>query len=142
MDDDELLALSDLGFSISLDESSVSRAAVVQCVPDILAKASPSETLSAIMSLSRGITTIDDAAANLACRSAIKNGTIVSRMQMQNIVSGLMRCVVRDVCPHGRPTFLELGQSDLAAIFRRRYVPQCKKTTKGRRVSGQLTEGN
>jgi DNA mismatch repair protein MutL len=140
MDDDQILALSNLGFIISFNDNCAGESAVVQCIPDMLRMLSPQEVIASILSLSRGNVTIDDAAAALACRTAIKNGTVLSFVQMRNIVSGLMGCTCPHVCPHGRPIFLELGHRDLSTIFQRRYIPQRKNAANNRRVHGRLAE--
>lgn len=57
-----------------------------------------------------------------ACRSAIRNGTVLSLSQMQTILNQWQNTRHPHTCPHGRPIFLSLEESALARFFRRHWV--------------------
>lgn len=57
-----------------------------------------------------------------ACRSAIRNGTSLSLIEMQAILDD-WQCTRNPLtCPHGRPIYLPLEESALARFFRRHWV--------------------
>jgi DNA mismatch repair protein MutL len=126
-DDERLLALSALGFDVAVGEDGDYATATVRSVPSLLAGAPREELLAAVAALSAGDGaggSVDEAAASLACRTAVKNGAVLSRKQMDRIVADLARCRNPHTCPHGRPVFFEIGHRDLAAIFQRRWIPK------------------
>jgi DNA mismatch repair protein MutL len=55
----------------------------------------------------------------VACRGAIKAGTVCSREQCQRIVDQLRRTQNPFTCPHGRPTIIRYTRHDLDALFHR-----------------------
>lgn len=57
-----------------------------------------------------------------ACRSAIRNGTPLTLPEMQSILDRWQRTQNPRTCPHGRPIYLPLEESDLARFFRRHWV--------------------
>lgn len=57
-----------------------------------------------------------------ACRSAIRNGTPLSLEEMQSLLDQWQRTRHPRTCPHGRPIYLSLEESDLARFFRRHWV--------------------
>ena len=57
-----------------------------------------------------------------ACRSAIRNGTLLSLQQMQTLLDQWQRTHNPRTCPHGRPIYLPLEESQLARFFRRHWV--------------------
>ncbi len=57
-----------------------------------------------------------------ACRSAIRNGTALSLEQMQTLLNQWQQARHPRTCPHGRPIYLSLEESDLARFFRRHWV--------------------
>jgi DNA mismatch repair protein MutL len=62
------------------------------------------------------------AMAQLACRTAIKNATPLDLPTMQNLLNQWHKTRNRHTCPHGRPICFRLDSSDLARIFRRRWI--------------------
>ncbi|MFN3927761.1 MAG: DNA mismatch repair endonuclease MutL [Pseudanabaenaceae cyanobacterium] len=60
--------------------------------------------------------------AQLACRSAIKNGTELDLATMQTIIQQWQATRNPHTCPHGRPICLHLKSNDLARIFRRNWL--------------------
>lgn len=57
-----------------------------------------------------------------ACRSAIRNGKPLNLEEMQSLLEQWQRTRHPRTCPHGRPIYLSLEESDLARFFRRHWV--------------------
>ncbi len=57
-----------------------------------------------------------------ACRSAIRNGTPLTLPEMQTLLEQWQRTKHPRTCPHGRPIYLSLEESDLSRYFRRHWV--------------------
>ena len=57
-----------------------------------------------------------------ACRSAIRNGTPLTLPEMQDILDRWQHTRNPRTCPHGRPIYLSLEETDLARFFRRHWV--------------------
>jgi DNA mismatch repair protein MutL len=55
----------------------------------------------------------------VACRGAVKAGTVCSREQCQRIVDQLRRMQNPYTCPHGRPTMIRFTRKELDIMFRR-----------------------
>jgi len=56
----------------------------------------------------------------MACKSAVKAGDILTLAQMQKLIDDLHLVENRFICVHGRPTMWTLSQFDLEKNFRRR----------------------
>ena len=65
---------------------------------------------------------LETAQVATACRSAIKNGTPLSKEKIQEIVDRWQVTRNPRTCPHGRPIYLSLEESTLARFFRRNWV--------------------
>jgi DNA mismatch repair protein MutL len=59
-----------------------------------------------------------------ACRSAVKAGTALSPEEMESLTDQLFATEFPFTCPHGRPTMLRLGTSDLEKRFARTVRPE------------------
>ncbi|MBW4699686.1 MAG: DNA mismatch repair endonuclease MutL [Aphanocapsa lilacina HA4352-LM1] len=59
--------------------------------------------------------------AALACRAAVRNGTSLSPLQMQQLLDRWQRTANPHTCPHGRPIYMPLTDGELARFFRRRW---------------------
>jgi DNA mismatch repair protein MutL len=57
-----------------------------------------------------------------ACRSAIRNGMPLTLVEMQDILDRWQHTSNPRTCPHGRPIYLPLEETDLARFFRRHWV--------------------
>ncbi len=57
-----------------------------------------------------------------ACRSAIRNGTVLDLPEMQNLLNLWQATRNPRTCPHGRPISLSLEESSLSRFFRRHWV--------------------
>jgi DNA mismatch repair protein MutL len=75
----------------------------------------------ALFELSKA-TDLQAAQVATACRSAIRNGTPLSIVEMQNLLDEWQQTRNPRTCPHGRPIYFALEESTLARIFRRSWV--------------------
>jgi DNA mismatch repair protein MutL len=55
----------------------------------------------------------------IACRGAIKAGTVCTMEQCQRLIQQLRTAKNPFTCPHGRPTMVRFTRSDLDAMFKR-----------------------
>ena len=55
----------------------------------------------------------------IACRGAIKAGTVCTKEQCQRIVNQLRLTQNPYTCPHGRPTIIRFSRADLDTMFKR-----------------------
>ncbi|MDO9323637.1 MAG: DNA mismatch repair endonuclease MutL [Methanoregula sp.] len=55
----------------------------------------------------------------IACRGAIKAGTVCTREQCQRIIHQLRLTNNPFTCPHGRPTIIRFSRADLDTMFKR-----------------------
>ncbi|MGL5034561.1 MAG: DNA mismatch repair endonuclease MutL [Microcystaceae cyanobacterium] len=62
------------------------------------------------------------AQATTACRTAIKNGTVLGLGEMQNLLNQWQNTRNPRTCPHGRPIYLALDETSLARFFRRNWM--------------------
>ncbi|MEG4285489.1 DNA mismatch repair endonuclease MutL [Microcoleus sp. A006_D1] len=88
-------------------------------VPELLA--SRDDCADALFELSK-VADLQAAQVATACRSAIRNGTPLSLLQMQNLLDEWQQTRNPRTCPHGRPIYFALEESTLARIFRRSWV--------------------
>jgi len=91
----------------------------VRNAPEMLAKRD--DCADALWELSLG-GDLQTAQVATACRSAIRNGTPLSLSEMQSILDQWQRTQNPRTCPHGRPIYLSLEETDLARFFRRHWV--------------------
>jgi DNA mismatch repair protein MutL len=92
---------------------------VVRTIPAMLQKRE--DCAEAILELSLG-GNLQAAQVAVACRSAIRNGTVLSLPQMQTLLDEWQSTRNPRTCPHGRPICLSLEESSLARFFRRNWV--------------------
>ncbi|MEG3862264.1 DNA mismatch repair endonuclease MutL, partial [Microcoleus sp. herbarium12] len=88
-------------------------------VPELLA--SRDDCAEALFELSK-VADLQAAQVATACRSAIRNGTPLNLLQMQNLLDRWQQTRNPRTCPHGRPIYFALEESTLARIFRRNWV--------------------
>jgi DNA mismatch repair protein MutL len=55
----------------------------------------------------------------IACRGAIKAGTVCSREQCQRLIEQIRYVKNPFTCPHGRPTMIRFSRRDLDTMFKR-----------------------
>jgi DNA mismatch repair protein MutL len=91
----------------------------VRTAPEPLAQRE--DCAAALLELSLG-GDLQTAQVATACRSAIRNGTLLDLHQMQALLDQWQQTRHPRTCPHGRPIYLSLEESDLARFFRRHWV--------------------
>ena len=91
----------------------------VRSAPDLLTKRG--DCAAALLELSLG-GDLQTAQVATACRSAIRNGTLLSLSEMQTLLDQWKSTRNPRTCPHGRPIYLSLEESALARFFRRHWV--------------------
>ncbi|GAB4140373.1 MAG: DNA mismatch repair endonuclease MutL [Cyanobacteria bacterium J069] len=91
----------------------------VRTVPDPLAQRP--DCADALMELSLG-GDLDTALVATACRTAIRNGTPLTLIEMQTLLDRWQQTRNPRTCPHGRPICLSLQESSLSRFFRRHWV--------------------
>jgi len=92
---------------------------VVRSVPEPLADRD--DCAEALVELSLG-GDLPTAQAAIACRTAIRNGTLLTQQEMQTLVSRWQQTRNLRTCPHGRPICLTLEESSLSRFFRRHWM--------------------
>ncbi|MCS7031306.1 MAG: DNA mismatch repair endonuclease MutL [Gloeomargarita sp. SKYG116] len=92
----------------------------VRQIPQVLTER-PDEWAAALVTLSQ-CTDREQATVDLACRSAIRNGTPLTLPQMQTLLEQWQATRHPRTCPHGRPICLTLAETQLARFFRRHWV--------------------
>jgi DNA mismatch repair protein MutL len=90
----------------------------VRQIPEILRDRD--DCADALRELSQG--DLEAAQVATACRSAIRNGTILTLKEMQQLLDRWQRTRNPHTCPHGRPIYLALNESSLSRYFRRHWV--------------------
>jgi DNA mismatch repair protein MutL len=91
----------------------------VRTVPERLVNRE--DCADAILELSLG-SDLDTALVATACRTAIRNGTSLSLLEMQTLLEQWQQTRNPRTCPHGRPICLTLQESSLSRFFRRHWV--------------------
>ena len=84
------------------------------------ATAAIQETLAALAE-NRGDGAIENAAAALACHSAVKFGDVLDIAEQRRLLADLEATEASITCPHGRPTRLLVEWQELTRHFRRNY---------------------
>jgi DNA mismatch repair protein MutL len=64
---------------------------------------------------------LEQAAASIACHSAVRFGDPMELSEQRHLLDELERAEDSITCPHGRPTRLELSAQELRRHFRRNY---------------------
>lgn len=128
LSDEAIFSLSSLGFDVEsagdMAERPIESAHFVTRVPKMMSEVPQKELKSLILRLCSEATTIENAAASVACKLAVKNGAFLHQKRMISIITALMDCQNPHTCPHGRPVFVELGTRDLARLFGRSWTPE------------------
>jgi DNA mismatch repair protein MutL len=84
------------------------------------ATAAVQETLAAL-SETRGDQAMHNAAAALACHSAVRFGDVLDLAEQRRLLADLETAEESITCPHGRPTRLVVEWQELTRHFRRNY---------------------
>ncbi|MEM8714384.1 MAG: DNA mismatch repair endonuclease MutL [Cyanobacteria bacterium P01_G01_bin.4] len=114
--DDSIDRLQELG--IEPEEFGEDLWAVRQIPKLLRAEPDPAAALRDLATCSN----VDLATATLACRTAIQNGTPLSDSEMSYLIRAWQTTRNPHTCPHGRPIYLALNESDLSRFFRRSWT--------------------
>ena len=96
----------------------------ITAVPSILSRRSPEKVVRKVIddlaSLRKAGYDFKKAMAqSIACRAAVMSGDRLSDREAEGLLEQLLVCENRYTCPHGRPTFIRLGKTDLDKQFGR-----------------------
>jgi DNA mismatch repair protein MutL len=98
---------------------------LVRAIPVVLGKLEDTNMIDEIISdlvseePSRTVNNRERITRVIACRGAVKAGTICTKEQCQRIVHQIRNTRNPFTCPHGRPTMLRFSRADLDAMFKR-----------------------
>ena len=117
-----LRELIDLGFEIEDFGGGSFR---VRAVPEVFVNRDIEKLIPEVLEdIEKGQGKVDEAShatlSYLACRSAIKDGDILSVEERRNLITKLAETQTNYTCPHGRPVRAELSLKELAKLFHRR----------------------
>ncbi|NMB78948.1 MAG: DNA mismatch repair endonuclease MutL [Methanomicrobiales archaeon] len=119
---DLIPALADEGFVL---EGFGGDSFLVRAVPVVLGRIEDTVLIDEIISdltneqASESVTNRERITRVVACRGAVKAGTVCTREQCQRIVNQLRHTKNPFTCPHGRPTIIRFTRKDLDGMFRR-----------------------
>ncbi len=120
--EENLPLLTELGFEI---ESFGPNAFRVRAVPAILSRSDPAEAVAAVVADLENETTplktqTEALVIKRVCKTAaVKAGQVLSRVEMEELITQLEACNIPHTCPHGRPTLIHLSAATLARQFGR-----------------------
>lgn len=114
-----LITLKNLGFDISYfgDKSYIFRS-----VPNYFSKGDLSETLLELINeiaQNKNLPKGEILAAKLACKAAVKLNDLLTSAEVEKLLFDLSACEEPFRCPHGRPTIVELENSQIEKWFKR-----------------------
>ncbi|MFA5267939.1 MAG: DNA mismatch repair endonuclease MutL [Methanoregula sp.] len=119
---DLLPALASEGFTL---EGFGGDAFLVRAVPVVLGRIEETTIIDEIVSdlvseeAAQSVSNRERITRIVACRGAVKAGTVCTREQSQRIVDQLRRMKNPFTCPHGRPTMIRFTRKELDAMFKR-----------------------
>jgi DNA mismatch repair protein MutL len=119
---DLIPALTEEGFII---EGFGGDAFLVRAIPVVLGRIEGTDILDEIISdlvnedASQSVTSRERIMRIVACRGAVKAGTVCTTEQCQRIVDQLRQMKNPFTCPHGRPTIIRFTRKELDVMFRR-----------------------
>jgi DNA mismatch repair protein MutL len=98
---------------------------LVRAIPVVLGKLEDTTMIDEIVSdlvseePARAVNNRERITRIIACRGAIKAGTVCTREQCQRIVNQIRYAKNPFTCPHGRPTMVRFSRTDLDTMFKR-----------------------
>ncbi len=98
---------------------------LVRAVPVVLGRLEQTDLITEIMDdlmgedLQRSVSRREQITRIIACRGAIKAGTVCTGEQCRRLLQQLKRTKNPFSCPHGRPTMIRLSRDHLDAMFSR-----------------------
>ena len=110
-----------LGFGMKLFGG---KTVVVEAIPAILRNGTGEQTVidildSLIETGKSGEDISERLAVSFACKTAMKDGDVLSQEEMNHLIDMLFATQNPYTCPHGRPTFIRMPLSDLDKKFKR-----------------------
>ena len=119
---DLLPALAEEGFIL---EGFGGDSFLVRAVPVVLGRLEETTIIDEIISdlvseeTSQNVSNRERITRIVACRGAVKAGTVCTQEQCQRIVDQLRMMQNPFTCPHGRPTMIRFSRKELDAMFHR-----------------------
>ncbi len=98
---------------------------LVRAIPVVLGKLEETAVVDEMMSdlvsdaTVHAVNNRERIARIIACRGAIKAGTVCSREQCQRLLQQIRYAKNPFTCPHGRPTMIRFSRADLDTMFKR-----------------------
>jgi len=98
---------------------------LVRAIPVVLGKLEDTTMIDEIVSdlvseeTARPLNNRERITRIIACRGAIKAGTVCTKEQCQRIVNQIRYAQNPFTCPHGRPTMVRFNRTDLDTMFKR-----------------------
>ncbi|MCX6685010.1 MAG: DNA mismatch repair endonuclease MutL [Methanoregula sp.] len=98
---------------------------LVRAIPVVLGKLEDTTMIDEIVSdlvsqePARAVNNRERITRIIACRGAIKGGTVCTKEQCQRIVNQIRYAKNPFTCPHGRPTMIRFSRADLDTMFKR-----------------------
>ena len=98
---------------------------LVRAIPVVLGKLDDTATIDEMVNdligneAVRGVNNRERIARVIACRGAIKAGTVCSIEQCKRLVQQIQYTKNPFTCPHGRPTMIRFSRADLDVMFKR-----------------------
>lgn len=116
--------LYDLGFEVEcFDENT----AMIRSTPELLGQVDPSLLVQDLIDqymedpeIQAWKDKMDQIFSTMACHSAVRAHDILTQTEVHHLLHEMDRIDLGSYCPHGRPTFIELGVSDLEKAFKRK----------------------
>jgi DNA mismatch repair protein MutL len=98
---------------------------LVRAIPVVLGKLEDTTMIDEMVSdlvneeVVRSVNTRERITRIIACRGAIKAGTVCTQEQCQRLIQQIRYTKNPFTCPHGRPTMIRFSRIDLDAMFKR-----------------------
>jgi len=117
-------SLQKLGFSVEpFGESTLK----IDGIPQFLRMKDPANTIRQLVDELRSVTSStsrlrlgEDVIAKTVCRYAVKANDQLHSAEIGQLVKDLLACDLPYCCPHGRPTMIQIGYSELEKKFGRK----------------------
>jgi DNA mismatch repair protein MutL len=117
-------SLQKMGFSVEpFGESTLK----IDGIPQFLRMEDPANTIRQLVDELRSLTSStsrlrlgEDVIAKTVCRYAVKANDQLHSAEIGQLVKDLLACELPYCCPHGRPTMIQIGYSELEKKFGRK----------------------
>jgi DNA mismatch repair protein MutL len=117
-------SLQKMGFSI---EAFGELTLKIDGIPQFLRMEDPANTIRQLVDELRSVTSNtsrlrlgEDVIAKTVCRYAVKANDHLHSVEIEQLVKDLLACELPYCCPHGRPTMIQIGYSELEKKFGRK----------------------